>query len=114
MVRERTIRTKVLFNDIVKPLGTLKKPVRCNDWKIQKAKITVVADGFRPTLERDLFDQLGIIISQKPCPNVVVNNIDQTFAVKRSLAEEFPEFISRIGKSKHHSKFHKNFTKIIE
>ena len=53
-------------DDIVKTLGTLKTPVRCKDWKIQKAKITVVADGFRPILGRDLFDQLGIIISQKP------------------------------------------------
>ena len=33
-------------NDIVETLGTLKTPVRCNDWKIYKAKITVVADGF--------------------------------------------------------------------
>ena len=81
----------------------MKTPVRCNDWRIQKAKITVVADGFRPILGRELFDQLGIIISQKPCPNVEVNNIDQTCAIKRSLAKELPELISRIGKSKHHT-----------
>ena len=90
----------------------MKTPVRCNDWKIQKAKITVVADGFRPILGRDVFDQLGIIILQKPRPNVEVNNIDQTWAIKRSFAKEFPELISRIGKSKHHtlnSKFHKNY-----
>ena len=99
-LEKKTIRTKVFSNDIVKTLGILKTPVRCNDWKIQKAEITVVADGFRPILGRDLFDQLGIIISQKPCPNVEVNNIDQTCAIKRSLAKEFPELISRIGKSK--------------
>ena len=96
----------------IKTLGTLKTPVRCNDWKIQKAKIMVVADGFRPILGRNLFDQIGKIISQKPCPNVEVNNIDQTCAIKRSLAKEFPDLISRIGKSKHHtvnSKFHKNY-----
>ena len=109
---KKPLELKFFSNDIVKTLGTLKTPVRCNDWKIQKAKIKVVADGFRPILERDLFDQLGIIISQKPCPNVEVNNIDQTCAIKRSLAKEFPELISRIGKSKHHtvnSKFHKNY-----
>ena len=109
---KKPLELKSFSNDIVKPLGTLKTPVRCNDWKIQKAKFTVVADGFRPILGRDLFDQLGIIISQKPCPNVKVNNIDQTCAIKRSLAKEFPELISRIGKSKHHtvnSKFHKNY-----
>ena len=108
---KKPLEIKSFSNDSVKPLGTLKTPVRCNDWKIQKATIMVVADGFRPSLGRDLFDQLGIIISQKPCPNVGVNNIDQTWAIKRSLAKEFPELISRIGKSKHHtvnSKLHKN------
>ena len=109
---KKPLELKSHSNDIVKPLGTLKTPVWCNDWNIQKAKITVIADGFWPILGRDLFDQLGIIISQKPCPNVEINNIDQTCAIKRSLAKEFPELISRIGKSKHHtvnSKFHKNY-----
>ena len=73
---KKPLELKSFSNDIVKPLGTLKTPVRCKDWKIPKAKITVVADGFRPILGRDLFDQLGIIISQKPCPNVEVNNIE--------------------------------------
>ena len=84
----------------------------CNDRKIQKAKITVVADGFRPILGRDLFDQLGITVSQKLFLNTEVNNIGQPCAIKRSLAKEFPELISRIGKSKNHtfnSKFHKNY-----
>ena len=109
---KKPLELKSFSSDIVKTLGTLKTPVRCNDWKIQKAKITVVADGFRPILGRDFFDQLGIIISQKPCPNVEVNNIDQTCAIKRLLAKKFPELISQIGKSKHHtvnSKFHKNY-----
>ena len=109
---KKPVELKSFSNDIVKILGSLKTPVRCNDWKFQKTKITVVADEFRPILGRDLFDQLGIIISQKPCPNVEVNNIDQTYAIKRSLAKELPDLISRIGKSKHHtvnSKFHKNY-----
>ena len=103
MVGEKPLELKSFSNDIVKTLDTLKMPVRCNDWKIQKAKITVVADGFRPILGRDLFDQLGIIISQKPCPNTEVNNIDQPCAIKRSLAKEFPDLISRIEKSKNHT-----------
>ena len=93
-------------------VGEKTKPVRCNDWKIQKAKTTVVIDGFRPILGRDLFDQLGTKISQKPCPNTEVNNIEPPCAIKKSLSKEFPELFSRIGKSKHHkfnSKFHKNY-----
>ena len=68
MVREETARIEIGSNNIIETLGTLKTLVRCNDWKIQKAKITVIAEGFRPILGRDLFDQLGITISQKPCP----------------------------------------------
>ena len=64
---KKPLELKSFSNDIVETLGTLKTPVRCNDWKIQQAKMTVVADGFRPSLGRDLFDQLGITISQKPC-----------------------------------------------
>ena len=100
---KKSLELKSFSNDIVQPLGTLKTPVKCNDWNIQKAKITVVADGFRPILGRDLFDQLGITISQKPCPKTEVNNIDQPCAIKRSLAKEFPDLISRNGKSKNHT-----------
>ena len=109
---KKPLELKSFSNDIVQPLGTLKTPVKCNDWSLQKAKITVVADVFRPILGRDLFDQLGITISQKACPQKEVNNIDQPCAIKKSLAKEFPDLISRIGKSKNHtvnSKFHKNY-----
>ena len=109
---KKPLELKSFSNDIVQPVGTLKTPVNCNDWSIQKAKITAVADGFRPILGRDLFDQLGITISQKPCPQTEVNNIDPPCAIKKSLAKEFPDLISRNGKSKNHtvnSKFHKNY-----
>ena len=110
---KRPLELKSFSNDIVQPLGTLKTPVKCNDWSIQKAKITVVSDGFRPILGRDLFDQLGITISQKPCPQSEVNNIDPSCAIKKSMAKEFPDLISRIGKSKT-TRSIQNFTKIIE
>ena len=103
---------KFFSNDLVETLGTFKTPIRCDDWKIQKAKITVVADGFRPILGGDLFDQFGITISQKPCPNTEINNKETPCAIKKSLAKKFPELISRIGKSTHltvNSKFHRNY-----
>ena len=81
---KKPLELKCFSNNIVKTLETLKTPVRCNDWKIQKAKITLVADGFRPILGRDLFDQLGITISQKPCPNIELNNIETPCAIKKN------------------------------
>ena len=41
---KKPLELKSFFNDIVETLGTLKAPVRCNDWKTLKSKITVVAD----------------------------------------------------------------------
>ena len=108
----KPLELKSFSNDTVETLGILKAPVHCNNWKIQKAKITVVADDFRPILGRDLLDQMEITISQKPCPNIEINNVENPCAIKKFLAKEFPELISRIGKSKHHtvnSNFHKNY-----
>ena len=89
MVREKPLELKFFSNDIVEALGTLKTPVRCNNWETQKAKITLVADCFDPSLD-------VISLCKK----------------KQSLAKEFPELISRFCKSKHHtvnSKFHRNY-----
>ena len=114
MVGEKTtpLKLKSFYNDMVETLGTLKKPASCNDWKIQKSKIRVVAGGFRPILRPDLFDQLGITISQKPRPKTEVNTVETHCVVKHSLAKEIAELFSRFGKSKHHtvnSKFHRNY-----
>ena len=86
---KKPLKIKSFSNDIVETLGTLKTPVRCNDWKFQKAKIPVVADEFRPILGRDIFDQLGITISQKPCPNIEIDNIERPCAIKKSRQKNF-------------------------
>ena len=41
---KKPLELKSFSNDIVETLGTLKTPVCFNDWKIQKARIRVVAD----------------------------------------------------------------------
>ena len=58
------LKLKSLSSGIVEKLGTLKTPVKGNNWETPKAKTTVVADGCQPIVEQDLFDQLGITISQ--------------------------------------------------
>ena len=86
---KKPLELKSFPKDIVEILGTLKTPVRCNNWKIQKAKITVVADGFRPILGHDLFDLLGITISQKPCPNIEINKVENPCAIKNLSQKNF-------------------------
>ena len=87
---KKPLELKSFSNNIVETLETLKTPVRCIDWKIQKQKkITVVADGFRPILGRDLFDQLGTTISQKPCPNIEINNRETPCAMNNHWQKNF-------------------------
>ena len=114
MVREKKDELKSFSNDIVEKLGDLKTPFSCNDlflryfnnlvamiyWNFPKTNTTVVEDGFEPIFGCDLFDQLRITISQKSCPKHEVNKTEIPCAIKQSLAKEFPEIISRIGKSK--------------
>ena len=80
---KKPLELKFFSYNTIKTLGTLKASSCCNDWKIQKAKITVVADGYRPIFGRDFFDQLGITISQKPCLNIEINNIEAPCAIKK-------------------------------
>ena len=85
----KPLELKSFSNNIVKTLGMLKTPVRCNDWKNQKTKITVVVDNFRPIPGADLFDQLGITISQKPCPNIEINNIETPCSITNHYQKNF-------------------------
>ena len=78
-------------------LGTLKTSVCCNDWKIPKAKLTVVADGFRLILLLDLFDQPGIKIWGKCyCPKTEVNAIETPCLLKQLLAKKISYLISEL------------------
>ena len=114
---KKPVELNSFSNNIVKTLRIWKRPVSYNNWKIPKGKTRVVADGFRTILGRDLFDQLGITISQKPGPKHEVKTIEPPCAIKQSLAKDFPELISRIRKSNDHTvnkKFHKNYRVIGE
>ena len=88
-------------DDTAENIGTVKTPIKFNEWQILRAKFTVVADGFIPFFGRKSFDLLGIIIMQKPCPKVEINNFDPPCKIKMTMAKEFLELISKIVKSKH-------------
>ena len=71
-----------------------------------------MADGHRPLLGRDLFPVLGLSIQQSD-NQTTINQVEQEYCpIKKQIATDFPDLISRIGKSKVHfvrSKFHKNY-----
>ena len=84
--------------------------IKCNDWIATGVDITVVEDGHRHIIGRDLFSKLGFSLTQLK----QVANIDQNQClITKQIAFDLPILITRIGKSLKHSvksTFHKQFT----
>ena len=101
---------KTFSNDIIKIVGVIKTSIKCNDWIATGVDVTVVEDGHRPFIGRDLFPKLGFSVIQLK----QVANIDQNQCpIKRKISFHFPDLITRVGKSLKHSvksTFHNKFT----
>ena len=91
-------------------VGVINTLIECNDWIATGIDVTVVEDGHRPIIGRDLFSKLGFFLTLLK----QVANIDQNQClIKKQIAFDFPELVTRIGKSLKHSvksTFHKEFT----
>ena len=110
---KRTLKT--FSNEPIKVLGHLETTITYNQWKDKTAVLTVVEDGHRNIIGRDLFTTLGLaVVQQQPDNGKCVNNINtSTCKIKETIATQFPHLVSRIGLSKTHvakSKFHQKFT----
>ena len=101
---------KTFSNDLFKIIGVIKTSIKCNDWVATGVIVTVVEDGHRPIIGRDLFQKLGFSLTQTK----QVANFDQNQClIKKQIALDSPGLISRIGKSLKNSvksTFHKHFT----
>ena len=101
---------KTFSNDIIKIVGVINTAIKSNDWIAAGVDVTVVEDGHRPIIGRDLFSKLGFSLTQLK----QVANFDQNQClIKKQIAFDFPGLITRIGKSLKHSvksTFHKQFT----
>ena len=101
---------KIFSNDIIKIVGVINTSIQCNDWTATGVDVTVVEDGHRPIIGRDLFSMLGFSLTQMK----QVANINQNQClIKKQIAFEFPGLITRNGKSLNNSvksAFHKQFT----
>ena len=99
-------------NEPIQVLGKIQAPITSKGWVCDTATFTVVADGLKSLIGRDLFDQLGLAVTQSTLQKGnFVNNIASS-EFKEQIATKFPGLISRIGRSKSHvakSKFHKIF-----
>ena len=107
---------KTFSNDPIKVLGHLETTVAYNNWTDRKAILTVVEEGHKIIIGRDLFPSFGLAVVQQHQSETgkCVNNINN-FAckIKETIAAKLPHLVSRIGLSKTHvakSKSHQQFT----
>ena len=104
---------RTFSNEPIQIEGKFQTPVTSNGWHTPAAMFTVVANGMKPLIIRDLFDQLGLAVTQSfSQTGNQVNAISPHSAFKEHRALQFPDLITRIERSKSHvakSKVHKNF-----
>ena len=107
---------KISSDDPIKVLTHLETTVAYNNWTDREANLTVVEDGHKIIIGRDLFTSLGLAVVQKQQPDngKFVNNINNsTCKIKETISAQFPHLVSRIAHSTTHvakSKFHQKFT----
>ena len=104
---------KTFSNEPINVTGMIQAPTASNEWRLEEAEFVLVHDGLKSLVGRDLFDALGISVTQPPkYEGSMVNTITSQCPFKTSIAKQFPQLIIRIGRSKIHivkSKFNRNF-----
>ena len=104
---------KTFANETIPVIGMMQALIESNGWRIEDAEIVVVRDGLKPLNGRD-FEFLGISNSPTLCSDEgsMVNTITPQCPFKTRIANQVPQIMSRIGRSKVHivqPKFPKNF-----
>ena len=103
---------RTFSNEPIQVEGKIQASITGNGWTCDSATSTVVADGLNSLIGYDLFDRLGLAVTQSTSQKgKCVNNISSP-EFKELIAKTFPELASRIGRPKNHVaklKFHKDF-----
>ena len=69
---------------------------------IEKARLFAVADVHHSILGLDLFDKIGVCITQQPLIENKVNYVSNQCPIKKAVVEEFPGLTIFIEKSRFH------------
>ena len=104
---------KTFSNETIQTIGILQTSIQSNNWYPNPIEIQVVTDGHRSLLDRDLVPALGLSIQHSNSQKTVNQVEHENVSIKKQIGTDFPELISRIGKSRVHivrSKFHRNYT----
>ena len=71
----------------------IQAPVSSNGWTSHSATFTIVANGLKSLIGRDLFDQLGLAVTQSSSGNQV-KTVSPSSEFKENIALTFPNLIS--------------------
>ena len=93
--------------------GKIQTPITSIGWTSNSTTFTVVADGLKSLTGRDLFDHLGLAVTQSSSvQGYQVNTISSLSEFNEHIAKNFTNLILRIGITKNHiakSNFHEDF-----
>ena len=64
-------KPKTFSNEKIKIIGVINNSVECNDWVATNVNVTVLEDGHRPIIGRDLLSQLGLSHTQTNIDNLI-------------------------------------------
>ena len=75
-------------------------PVESNCWRVEDADFSVVKNGLKPLIGRDLFESLGISITQTlfSVEGNMINTVTTQCPFKTRIGDQFPQLISRFGR----------------
>ena len=62
-------KLKIFANEPINVMGMIQAPIASKGWRTEDAEFVVVHDGLKPLIGRDLFDALGISVTQTPNSN---------------------------------------------
>ena len=95
---------KTFANEAKPVIGMIQAPIESNGWRNEDDEFVVVKDGLKPLIGRDLFEVLVVAITQILCSDEgsMVNTITNQCPYKTRIANQYPQPISRIGRSTVH------------
>ena len=81
---------KTFSNEPINVTGMLQAPIASNGWGLEEAEFVVVRDGLKPLVGEDLFDALGISVTQIPKKEgSMVNTITSQCPFKTRIAKQY-------------------------
>ena len=81
---------KTFSNEPINVTGMIQAPIASNGWRLEEAEFVVVRDGLKPLVGRDLFDPLGISVTQTPkYEGSMINTITSQCPFKHVLQNNF-------------------------